>query len=220
MKHSPHARTSAELSDSVHRRLTMYALAASAAGVGVLALVEPAEAKVIYTPLSVKIDMGATYRLGGVTDLTFVSSRHPCSTACGASSVNVIEGRRNWVEGWISASALPYGAKVGPGRKFYGRLMCLSIVSDNGGRTQGAWCRAADGYLGLSFKIHGKTHYGWARLTRAFDMFLTGFAYETDPNTPITTGKTKGPDVITVQPAGLGHLAAGASPLRAWRPGK
>jgi hypothetical protein len=46
---------------------------------------------------------------------------------------------------------------------------------------------------------------------------LTGYAYETIPNKPIIAGKTKGPDVITVQPGTLGHLAAGASAISGWR---
>jgi len=46
---------------------------------------------------------------------------------------------------------------------------------------------------------------------------LTGYAYESVPGKPIITGKTKGPDVATVQPASLGHLAAGASGIPAWR---
>jgi hypothetical protein len=36
-------RTSAKLSDSLHRQLNMYALAASAAGVGLLAFAQPTE---------------------------------------------------------------------------------------------------------------------------------------------------------------------------------
>jgi hypothetical protein len=46
---------------------------------------------------------------------------------------------------------------------------------------------------------------------------ITGYAYETIPDKPIITGKTKGPDVITIQPATLGHLAAGASAIPVWR---
>jgi hypothetical protein len=46
---------------------------------------------------------------------------------------------------------------------------------------------------------------------------LTGYAYETIPGKPIITGKTKGPDVVTLQPATLGHLATGASAIPAWR---
>jgi hypothetical protein len=43
------SRTPSNLSDSVHQHLNMYALAASAAGVGVLALVQPANARIVYT---------------------------------------------------------------------------------------------------------------------------------------------------------------------------
>jgi hypothetical protein len=44
---------------------------------------------------------------------------------------------------------------------------------------------------------------------------LTGYAYETVSNKPITTGRTKGPDVIAVHRAKLGHLAAGSA-IPAW----
>jgi len=74
----------------------------------------------------------------------------------------------------------------------------------------------------LRFKIHGKTHYGWARLSIPFADYkftatLTGYAYETVPNKPIIAGKTKGPDMVTVQPVSLGHLATGASAILPWR---
>jgi hypothetical protein len=70
-----------------------------------------------------------------------------------------------------------------------------------------------DRYLGLKFYIKGKAHYGWARLTAkrqvgnpSFALTLTGYAYETIPNKPITTGKTHGEEDGT-----LGRLAQGAS---------
>ena len=82
-------------------------------------------------------------------------------------------------------------------------------------------------YLGLQFVINGQVHYGWARLSvsltdpslNKFGIYavLTGYAYEDVPNKPIITGKTKGPDVITLDPATLGHLAGGASQIPAWR---
>jgi hypothetical protein len=46
---------------------------------------------------------------------------------------------------------------------------------------------------------------------------LSGYAYETIANKAIIAGKTKGPDVITVQPGSLGRLAQGSSGLAAWR---
>jgi len=65
-------------------------------------------------------------------------------------------------------------------------------------------------------------HYGWARLnvttfSGEITATLIGYAYETIPNKPIITGKAKGPDVVTVQPASLGQLATGASAIPAWR---
>jgi hypothetical protein len=55
MKASPLPRKTARTSDSLHRQLNMYALAAGAAGVGALALAQAAEAKIVYTPANLKI---------------------------------------------------------------------------------------------------------------------------------------------------------------------
>jgi hypothetical protein len=46
---------------------------------------------------------------------------------------------------------------------------------------------------------------------------VLGYAYETVPNKPIIAGKTGGADVITPQPASLGHLATGAPAIPIWR---
>src|SRR4029077_1885007 len=56
-------RIPAPLSDSLHRQLNAYALSACAAGVGVLALAVPAEAKIIYTPAHVVIGKGQKFQL-------------------------------------------------------------------------------------------------------------------------------------------------------------
>jgi hypothetical protein len=45
----PRPRKTANLSESAHQQLKMYAFAATAAGVGVLALAKPAQGKIIYT---------------------------------------------------------------------------------------------------------------------------------------------------------------------------
>jgi hypothetical protein len=62
MKRSSGPRKTANLSESLHQRLNMYALAASAAGVTALALAQPAEAKIVYTPAHVKLS-GRPYPL-------------------------------------------------------------------------------------------------------------------------------------------------------------
>jgi hypothetical protein len=93
--------------------------------------------------------------------------------------------------------------------------------------TSGQWLYTQRRYLGLRFMIGGQVHYGWARVAVArtgtgygknsIVATLTGYAYETIVCKPIITGKTKGPDVITFEPASLGHLAQGASGILAWR---
>jgi len=55
MKASPLPRETANLSESVHQQLGMYALAAGAAGVGMLALTQPSEAKIVYTSANTPI---------------------------------------------------------------------------------------------------------------------------------------------------------------------
>ncbi len=85
----------------------------------------------------------------------------------------------------------------------------------------GQWNDVTNRYLGFKFQIKGKVHYGWARLNEWCNpkgsrgtgavTLLTGYAYETTPNKPIIAGKTKGSDVITLEPGSLGALAVGAS---------
>ena len=76
MKRSPRSRKPANLSESIHQQLNMYALAAGAAGVSVLALAQPSEAEIKYTPTHVVIGKGGVsiYNLDlnhdGITDFT------------------------------------------------------------------------------------------------------------------------------------------------------
>jgi len=100
--------------------------------------------------------------------------------------------------------------------------------------TFGPWDNVANRYLGLKFKIHGKTHHGWARLSiqwvnGSFTATLTGYAYETIPNKPIIAGDKKAesssveqpnPAALTIptpKPASLGLLAMGSPALSIWR---
>jgi hypothetical protein len=62
----------------------------------------------------------------------------------------------------------------------------------------GPWLNATNKYVGIQFSINGRAHYGWARLTvkTLLDRYLhvhirailTGYAYETQPNTAILAG--------------------------------
>lgn len=68
-------RTASNLSDSIHQQLNMYAVMASAAGVGMLALSQPAAAKIVYSSAHKLIESGQTVSLdlnhGGKADFSF-----------------------------------------------------------------------------------------------------------------------------------------------------
>ncbi len=250
MKHSPRScKTPANLSDSVHRQLNSYALAAGAAGVSLLAVAQPSEAKIVYTPANVKI---ATYPQGiynldlnhdGKTDFYFQNIL--TSTTSGdfgrflvapENGSNGIVGKRPGKASW--AVALERGARIGSKRHFlpYRVVMATSYGFWDGSGQSGSWINVTNRYLGLKFKIGGKTHYGWARLSVSvvniqITATLTGYAYETIPNRPIIAGETKGPDdgstveqpraAVLTPPvpelATLALLTQGASGLVAWR---
>jgi hypothetical protein len=180
MQSSPRPpRTPSSLSDLIHQQLNAYALAATAAGVGVLALVAPAEAKIVYTTanhvigenqmyqlalnhrerdffiannqcLSISTDCGVAY--GGWAQLSIFQS----STGQGSQRNQVVGFRSNGSLNW--ASALKRGARISEKRVFVpGGIMVRQFGT-------GAWNDVTNRYLGLKFKIDGKFHYGWARL--------------------------------------------------------
>jgi hypothetical protein len=111
------------------------------------------------------------------------------------------------------------GSPIGPKGHFQAGTCALVIGrSSNGASGYGPWFNVTNRYLGLKFKIKGKTHYGWARLTvrgtfGSIVATLTGYAYETIPNKAIIAGATKGPDAITDETdtttGTLGWLAGG-----------
>jgi hypothetical protein len=168
-----------------------------------------------------------------------------CAQQNGTSGPCNYRTNQVWGRGVLSgrfAYALPAGFEVRSNKTFFQQLrysssyfgasMGFLIYGTYGAGTAtfGQWLGAKDRYLGLQFVIDGQVHYGWARLSvtpteneRAeITAVLTGYAYETIPNKPIVTGKTKGPDVTTLPPAKLesatlGQLARGASQIPPWR---
>jgi hypothetical protein len=219
-------RNAAQLSEPLNRQLSQYALAAGTAGLGLLALAQPGEAKVVYTKThevihgeggshgTLYLDLnhdGQTdfnFYIGGASNGSFLVVERPYTSKSGRNLISTSPSN--------AAVAFPAGARIGPG----GKSKPWAFMEGNTFRTKtssgGNWLNVKNRYLGLLFKIKGKTHYGWARLSASSPPVratLTGYAYETVPNKPIITGKTKGRDLITVQPATLGYLARGA----AWR---
>jgi len=223
----------------------MYAVMASAAGVGMLALSHPAEAKIVYTPAHTLIDSGQTVPLDlnhdGKADFsfqnysnTFEGSEQGFLTVITAQAKNAVDGEAVYDR----ALALKAGTRVGPKARFIS-LHSISMVSaDAAERCFGNWSNVKNRYLGLRFIAKQQTHFGWARLSvscnsanNKISAVLTGYAYETIPNKPIVTGKTNGPDDVSdvgradpavlnlsdPEPPTLGLLALGAPALSVWR---
>jgi hypothetical protein len=233
MKSSTHPPNSpTQLPESTLHRLNMYALAASTAGVSLVALSTPSAAKVIYTPAHKWLPINRYFYLDlnhdGVKDFElFLNSVPGTLTAAVSFKVTGLSQSRNGIYSAISqgsrwAAALPEGRRVKPfaGARSAGWLnrasMFWSTHNTNFGSSRGPWRKVTgQAYLGLRFTIRGKIHYGWARIgnisygpRKRPKALLTGYAYETIPDKPIITGNSKGPDAAA-QPGSLGSLALG-----------
>jgi hypothetical protein len=241
------------LSQRLNRRLISYATAA--AGASVLGLGQPAEAEIVFTPVHVTIGSHTSYPLSLTNSGTAEFLLHGSVTANSSTLFDALLAKpapQNAVEGanYLGlnvAKALNAGERIGSSQRFVnqgrgGVLLGEAIYSPGGGQYRGNWVHTVNHYLGLQFQINGETHFGWARLTvdlsltRPIRALLTGYAYETQPNTPIVAGQEHGqsdsgsaspqiesspnallPDPLGPQPASLGVLALGARGLSFWR---
>ena len=244
------ARTPARLATKLDKHLLAYAAAAAAAGVGILAASQSAEAKIVYTPANTKIPVNALVPLDlnndGVADFDFYfytyGPRKPLPPPpLGYHQDNLVigpakAGNEMWeaqTSKWnYCAAALPAGAKVGPGGGAFKATSALLAGSGGTAYSNELRCKFAEhtrgAFLGLKFVINGETHYGWAHVSNVYhnQATLTGYAYETVPNTAIVTGKTSGPVSVSSAepnlfsqpaPATLGLLARGSNGLQIWR---
>lgn len=241
-KHEP-----ARLTAKLDKHLLAYALAASAAGVAVLALAEPAEARILAMPVNVPIPEN-----GGIIQFDINQDGIPDF----GLSANIYQFARNPPMGNFSsllrvvpaqpgnevwavssnrdecAAAVHAGMHIGGARRFKPGPLIMLVA--NGSETRGRsshcpWNGSHAPYLGLKFMIDGQIHYGWARVNAALrSAVLTGFAYETIPDRPIIAGATRDGDdgslpaaaavfAAPSAPASLGMLARGTSGLVAWR---
>jgi len=237
------------LPEPLQRRLNSYALAAGAGGVGILAVTQPAVAKIVYTPTHKVIGLNNKVALDlnhdGKSDFNFQESFFTTTSVGENHSIklSVLPAHKNEIWGMNHhASALAAGVQVGPkGRFSYAKkTLAVDYYADGtggSGTCAGLWNNVKNRYLGLKFSINGKTHFGWARLnvtcTTTFGNHvvtgvLTGYAYETVPNKPIITGKTKGPEespdnqsrLEAPTPAAratLAALAMGSQGLSIWK---
>jgi hypothetical protein len=235
LKASRRSRPMVQVPAGLEKSLSAYAGAAVAAGVSLLALAPSAEAKIVYTPANITIPINGgpvflNLNHDGIADFSF--SQTLKSTA---DSIRLRVGGKNprnqvWGRGILGisnrfsvfASALRRGFKVQANKSYFqkapGWVMFSAGYSFYGSGAYGQWLNTQHRFLGLKFTVGGQIHYGWARFTVAGQTStLTGYAYETVPNQPIIAGQTKGPDVVTLEPATLGRLSQGAYAIPTWR---
>jgi len=235
-QHPRRSQTPSNLSQSSQRRLASYALAAGAAGVGVLALASSSQAEIVYTPTQTKIHNNGQvfgFKLDlngdGITDFELANWIY------GAEGWNLVHGAitgNHVVGSGTYAFALAAGANIGPAGPFAHPPRSAEATSmarwndfSNFLYSYGPWKNTRNRYLGFKFLINGEVHFGWARLSVDTDtMLLSGYAYETIANKAIVAGQTSGSDQASsadpgspVTNATLGRLAQGAAGLVAWR---
>jgi hypothetical protein len=251
-----------QLNNALEKRVLAYTLAATASSVAVLALAQPGEAEVVYTPANQSIwANGGVLDLNndGIVDFTFRGQGGSSHSSCARETthetyiVPAVQG--NAIRGRGSASALPSSILLGNNPQKF-RIGQQALFAGSGevrwegcGTSRkpsyfvfGAFANTVDRYLGLQFSVDGAMYYGWARFTVIVDPMrggqgvtatLTGYAYESNPNTPIFTGNEFGdeskenpkpgshaseqPVIRPTSPATLGRLAQGAQGLTAWR---
>jgi hypothetical protein len=231
----PH-RAMARIDARLDTKLCAYMAAAGATGVGMLALVQPSDAKIVYTPANVTLSGSfATIPLDlnndGVVDLNFQYTGITYGTALFAYPV----AGNGAIVGHSGAAALPWGTRIGPKGDFHSYRM--AIAGRDGCHPYcssfGDWINKKGWFLGIKFSVGGQTHYGWARLSvgkpvGVLTAVLTGYAYETIADKPIIAGKTSGFDGVSAlrpqdrlgpvsKPDTLGLLARGADGLAVWR---
>jgi hypothetical protein len=230
-------RKSCQLASQLHHKLNAYTLSAAAASVSIFT-VAPADAEIIFTPVDGAIAPGSKYQLDlnhdGVIDFTIENDLHLSTTPFG-DDLNLVPARGNafWQGSRerfneITAAALATGVPVGKGKPFvfqranmaYASLTAFTYVSG------GPWRNVADRFLGLRFLINGEVHFGWARLSvisdshrEAVHATLTGYAYETEADTPILTGQISdsAENDFLITTVNLALLALGAQALPVWR---
>jgi hypothetical protein len=158
------SRKRLEFFQSAQHNLTGYALAASAAGVTVLALAPVGEAQIVYTPAHETIDHNHEILIDlnhdGVTDFAIREIENRFGT--GNSLLAVPSRQGGGVEsqlavGW--AGDLPRGRKIGPSARFAAATALMANYSSYGDYFSGSWPYALGKtrYLGIRFQIDGQT---------------------------------------------------------------
>jgi hypothetical protein len=203
--------------NNLNRQIGLYSLAATVAGVSMLALAEPSAAEVVVTKKTIPIPLTADTRQkpvkismanNGIDNFSFIldngsDSAGPRQLLIDAVSPGQSGAQNEFLVGgdfYSKALALSRGVTIGPSPSFSfsGALIEGTNSSQGGYYSRGYWGgNPTNKYLGVRFQLKGQTHYGWIRLTVTVDTkskkpsleaTITGYAYESVANKPIKAG--------------------------------
>ncbi len=209
-------RRAVHLASGLDKSLLSYATAASAAGVGMLALAQPAEAKIVYTPANIPITVnggGVPVDLNhdGINDFSFYNASGTCEKrkhvrqkeGCSFAYMDLIPaqvgnavGSSQSFNGAQCAAELRPGHVIGAGKKFKSNYLdMVQIEAISYTRVVNCpWTGKGNtgGFTALKFMISGEIHYGWAHVVlTSTGPVLRGYAYETAAGVSIEAGAIK-----------------------------
>lgn len=238
----------AALDGRLEKRLAMYAAAAGAAGVSMLALASPAQAEIVYTPAHIRVPQNGDFvpidfSHDGVAEFSFWIRSY---ADFGPTYVDLfIYGNHGLgaveTTGAAPTARLASGAVISSAQRFIrpplvfgATLMQLEEYYSQHGKNsfcEGNWKQPeTDRYLGVKIFISGQAHFGWIRLSAGcqtgkgsagVNAIITGYAYNTEPGQPILAGQQNtetGDSQMSRDRGTLGQLALGAQGVDLWRP--
>jgi hypothetical protein len=216
----------APLAENLNHKLFNYAAAASAAGVSLLALAHPAEAKVIYTAVNLPINVNGglvtvDINNDGVPDFGFYNgifsgarapARKPARPPLGFYAHDIYEialqpggevGAITSFNKAVCVAELPQGKTIDGNKNFQGGSLDLFAVAGDytsPGTADCPWQGKGNkgGFMAVKFVVGSNTYYGWIRIRLETVPTITGFAYENAPGVSITTGSEKGPEAAAL----------------------
>jgi len=205
-------------SNHFSRQVGLYSLAATTAGVSLLALAQPAAGEVVVTHKTIPIPL-ANFHTPQPVKLSLANNSEDdffFYLNSGSASANNFPDRELFMEGRAAnagviedgfstyAFALAPGAPIGKQTTYFKHNWALIEASTSfqaGKRFVGYWAgNPQDRYLGVRFQLDGTVHYGWIRLTVTTTTELHGpfmsaeiteFAYQTEPDQIIYAGETE-----------------------------
>jgi hypothetical protein len=189
-------RGETKLDDSLERRLNSYALAATAAGIGLVALAQPADARIIYRKAHISMVANGTYFLDFLPPpleegvFKFQLKNSPGTKYAGYGAILAVNGSVVAYKPGGGSVICPASRTVtGSGKTYYGSALKMGAPINakakfrhNGvlekwcsNKTtspsyKGPWKNQTELYLGLRFKdLKNLDHYGWVRLNVSVD---------------------------------------------------